>query len=235
MQMNSETIRAKLCIRDINEVEGLLRRTESHFRNTCHWIVNNVERDAKAVIFHRILCACTNYIKIAADNLNGHASVLGLATRNIYELRLRVEHMITCPQELDSWQSEAATDKIQLMEAILGIQATPATDPRRQILTNEIDRLRNLLRKHGLTELTRLPSIASIAGTLGREEEHRSLFKLFSKLVHPSSYLVNDYENAASDETFLILQSHVQLYSWELFTRISDALHVPEDVRHFDF
>ena len=61
--MNSEAIGAQLCIRDIKEVEGLLRRTESHFRDTCDWIVNNVERDAKAVIFHRILYACTNYIR----------------------------------------------------------------------------------------------------------------------------------------------------------------------------
>ena len=44
------------------------------------------------------------------------------------------------------------------------------------------------------------PSAGQIAQQIGRSEEHKNLYKLFSKIVHPSSHLVNDYKNASSIE-----------------------------------
>jgi len=47
--------------------------------------------------------------------------------------------------------------------------------------------------------------------------------------------MVNVYLNAASAEVSIILQIHLQLYAWDLFSHICDALSVPETVRTFSY
>lgn len=66
-------------------------------------------------------------------------------------------------------------------------------------------------------------------------DEYKALFKLFSKLVHPSSYLVNSYKDATSPEITSVLQIYLQLYVWDLFCRVCDALYVPENIRELKF
>ena len=66
---------------------------------------------------------------------------------------------------------------------------------------------------------------------IGLSDEHKNLYKLFSKVVHPSSYLVNDYKNAASIETRMILQTRAQLYAWDTFSRVCEYFNVPGELR----
>jgi hypothetical protein len=158
-------------------------------------------------------------------------AVYVVAARSLYELDLRTRHILASPSNMKAWHSEAVEDKIQLLQGILGIDTTKANEEHRAILRGEIDRLKSLRSKHKLPEISHTPTTASIAKTCGVSDEHSALFKMFSKLVHPSSYLVNDYPNAASPQVFAILQIRVQLYGWDLFLRICDALQVPETVR----
>jgi|GEM_PF-1149056 len=233
--MTNKRLSEHIIIGNTDQVVSILKRMQSHFRGVCEWIPTHIERTAQAVIFHHLLRATANYLMIASANVNGHVSVLAVATRSLYELRLRTEYMINFPEHFSTWQAEAATDKIQLLEGIVGIQTDCEYTNEHAILIEEIKRIRELLKKYGFEELTTIPSTASIAKKLGKEDEHRSLFKLLSKLVHPSSYLVNDYENAASQEVYQVLQVKCQLYAWDIFTRTCDALAVPEDVRSFYF
>lgn len=131
------------------------------------------------------------------------------------------------------WQAEAVLDKIQLLEGILQFCPAGECEQERALFVEEMDRLKGLVTRHNLPTLDRLPMAASIAQSVGRAEEHKALFKLFSKVVHPSSYLVNDYSNAASRELAIILQTYMQLYAWDTFSRICQALSVPADVRSF--
>jgi hypothetical protein len=233
--MTEERLTDRVRIADQEQVTATLRSRETHFRGVCEWIGANVERTAEAAILHRILWGAANYLHIAAENVDDHASILALATRNLYELRLRVEYMIADTEKFIEWQAEAATDKIEVLEGILELRAGDGSESQRAILTAEIARIRGALDRHHFSELLRIPSSGTIAKALGRTDEHRSLFKLLSKLVHPSSYLINDYANAASEEVYTILQVHVQVYAWDLFSRSCDLLEIPEEVRKFDF
>jgi hypothetical protein len=72
----------------------------------------------------------------------------------------------------------------------------------------------------------------NLAKQAGLADEHAALFKLFSKLVHPSSYLSNDYKNAASEEVRTILHARAQLYAWDTLGRISKAVGMPATPAH---
>jgi hypothetical protein len=217
---------------DTKHVELTLGKMAIHFRRTCQWIDLNLNRTIESRVLHNLLWGSSNYLKLGSENLNSHISVLGVAVRGLYELQLRTQLVLEIPDEFNKWQAEAGTDKIQMIEGILGISTEGRGDSQRKILTDEIARLRSLLAKHGLQE-ARPQATADIAKKLGKEEEHKSLFKLLSKVVHPTSYLINDYTNAASEEIYYILQIHAQLYAWDSYERTCERLSVPQEVRDF--
>lgn len=217
----------------VRETQDTMFAMYQHFYNVCEWVTKNRPRTEINLTLYSILSASPAYLKVAAQNIGNHVSVLALATRSLYELDLRVRHILASPENMNAWQSEAVEDKIQVLQGILGIETTKENEQQRAILRTEIDRLKSLRTKHKLPELKRIPTISSIAKSCGMSDEHAALFKMFSKLVHPSSYLVNDYSNATSPQVFAILSIHLQLYAWDLFSRICDALEVPETARSF--
>lgn len=177
-----------------------------------------------------LLTASASYLKVAGDNIETHISVLAMVTRNLYEINLQVRDILRSSDGIQRWQAEAIADKIQMLEGILELDTVSDTASQRAVLQTEIDRLRSLRHKHGLPDIKPV-SAGNIAKSVGLSREHSALFKLFSKLVHPSSYLVNDYKNAASDEIRMTLQIHAQLYAWDTFGRICDAVSMPKSVR----
>ena len=150
--------------------------------------------------------------------------------RGSHELNLRVRSILEDSSVTDKWCSEAITDKKQMLEGILEIEPVSGMEKQRTILRAEIDRLLGLRDKYNLPEVKSPKSAGEIAKDIGAEGEHRSLYKLFSKTLHPSSYLVNDYNNAASLEVAMTLQTHAQLYGWDALGRICEYLQVPDEI-----
>ena len=235
VETDVERLGNRVQIGTIDETQRLLTTIFHHFQEVCQWITKNVPRTEQSLTLFNILSSSAAYIKVAADNLQNHISVLALATRSLYELHLRVRYILASPDNMRAWQAEAAMDKIQVLEGVLELETVGDTRRERAMLQDEIARIKSLLSQHNLPEIKRLPTTRSIAESVGKSSEHKALFKLFSKLVHPSSYLVNNYLNAASAEVSIILQIHLQLFAWDLFSRICDALSVPETVRSFSY
>jgi len=73
-------------------------------------------------------------------------------------------------------------------------------------------------------------SVRDLAKAVGHEEDYRALFKLYSKLVHPSSYLLNrsaDEAHGVAIRQILVLK--LQLYAYDLLERIRQSLKIPDE------
>jgi hypothetical protein len=97
------------------------------------------------------------------------------------------------------------------------------------VLHDEQKRVEAILAKHKLRRTKPLP-VVTLAQEVGLEEERKSLFKMFSKLVHPSSYLVNSGNVMTDAQTRGVLLLHFQLYLCDLFKRATDAMGVPPEL-----
>jgi hypothetical protein len=226
------TKRLKDHVKESNQIE--LKKNldkiikKSRFIN--QWIEKNIERDEKRVILSNLLVSTSDYLKVTKSSLNSHISVLALSTRSIYEINVRLRTIIESSNELGKWQSESVTDKVQTLEGIL-LLANPSENINEQVvLQQEIERMKGLITKYGLPTIKQPASTGTLAKTVGLEEEHKALFKLYSKLVHPSSYLVNDYNGASSIENQKILQIHAQLYAHDTLSRVCGELSVPYEI-----
>lgn len=194
------------------------------------WAAENIDRTERQVLLCNFLSSISLYLEVAKNSLNSHISVLALATRSIYEINIRLRLVIKSEEEQKKWASEAVTDKIQVLEGILLLSNKAENIAEQSILNNEIERLRNLIVKHNLPTIKYPDATGNIAKIVGFENEHKGLFKLYSKLVHPSSYLVNSYNNAASIENQKILQIHAQLYAHDSIELISNVFNIPNEI-----
>ena len=194
------------------------------------WINENVQRSEKSVILMNLLTSISDYLQVTRDSLNLHISIIAISTRSIYELNVRIRSVLLNDEELKKWVSEAVTDKVQALEGILTLGHESENTHERAILRQEIARIQGLITKYGMPVIKNPENTGNLAKLVGLDAEHKALFKLFSKLVHPSSYMVNDHQNAASIDTQKILQIHAQLYAYDSITRICEALNVPNHI-----
>lgn len=210
----------------INKLEEIIKNNKA----ITNWIDDNIERNTKRVVLVNLLASCSDYLNIMKLSLDSHISIMALCTRSIYEINIRVRSILENSKEMDMWQSEAITDKIQVVEGVLLFADTQSNINNVNILRGEIERLHNLVKKYNLPIVTNPASTGNLAKKVGQGDEHKALFKLYSKLVHPSSFLVNDYHSAASVENKKILQIHAQLYSYDTAHKISEELNVPREL-----
>jgi hypothetical protein len=98
------------------ETARVLMAMAEHFLATCDWIRTNVKRTDATIALFNILRASAEYIEVISHNIKGHVSVLALATRSLYELKLRVRHNLISENNMKICLSETVTDKIQVLE-----------------------------------------------------------------------------------------------------------------------
>ncbi|ETK24515.1 DUF5677 domain-containing protein [Pseudomonas sp. FH1] len=194
------------------------------------WVDANCIRNDESIALLNLLSANSQCANIFHTSIGNHISILALATRNLYELNLTTRSIIKSKENLNNWNSEAITDKIQVLEGILSIHTASDLPQQRKILTTEINRLKDLRKKYELPEIKTPASAGQVAKDLESTDEHKSLYKLFSKIVHPSSYLVNDHKNSASIETIMILQIQGQIYIHDTLSKISEHLNIPDTI-----
>lgn len=227
---NSFRLGDKVQIGTSAECTLAMNKAAQALKSAAKWISENLERNDRSVVLMNLLKVSADYLEVAAANINGHVSVIALAARNLYEINLQTRDVLDSSFGLKRWQGEAVTDKVEMLEGIVSLKSATDTSEQRKIFKEEINRLLELRDKYSLPSAK--PSrTAEIAKSAGISEEHKSLFKLYSKLVHPSSYLVNDHKNAASDEIYRILEIHIQLYAWDTFGRICDGVKMTESKR----
>lgn len=214
-----------------DDLKTALEEMHTRFLGVSNWITENKDRTNENLVVFNLLSSVMQYLRVLNISIKEHISILALATRSLYELNLTIRLVLKDSTSFDSWCSEAITDKIQMLEGLLGIQTVSEMSEQRSILQVEIERLKVLRDKHQLPTIKSPASAGQIAQQIGLSDEHKNLYKLFSKIVHPSSYLVNDYKNASSIETRMILQIHAQLYAWDAFSRVCEHFNVPGELR----
>lgn len=209
----------------IKKIDKIVKKSKFISR----WVDKNVEKTEKSVLLLNILNSTCDYLEISKLSVERHISILALSTRSIYELNVRLKTLAN-EQEQKNWLSEAVTDKVQTLEGILSFGLEGENAQSKLILEYEITRLKGLVAKYNLPTIKQPASTGNLAKDVDLESEHKGLFKLYSKLVHPSSYIVNNYDDASSLTNRNILQIHGQLYAHDSISIVCEELDIPFEV-----
>ncbi len=205
---------------NINEVYG-------KFDSCCTWIRENADRTERNLTLYNLLNGSLPYLDLARQNIYSHIQLLALCTRSVFEIDVRARYILLSDDNIEQWKSELVTDRIELMEGVLELRES-SSDAEAQLLEVEIKRLTDVARRHKVNERVDILSSGKLAKQVGLGREHKSLFKLFSKLVHPSSYSINyDPKEVFGCVNRNILAEHLQLYAIDLLNHIKGELGIP--------
>lgn len=206
------------------DIRKALLNIRGNILETTKWMHKNTVRDQKNLTPHNFLFASVPYIDLVLSLKVAPTQLLAFCARNLYELHLQCRYVQRDEECLKQWVAEAVTDHIEIMEGFLGLD-TKDHAQQRKILEEEINRKEELLRKYNLQRKKPYPA-GSIAKDLGKEEEHRALFRIFTKLLHPTSYLVNSsVEEVQNPQMRNILIIHIQLYAWDIIGNVREAVN----------
>lgn len=211
------------------DVQMQLEDLRKAFLACSEWIKTNVERTERNLVLFNLLIGSVPYLDLLVRNTEGAIQLVALCTRGIYELNLRARCILKADAAIEAWQAECATDRIEVLEGVLQLSGAESTAAKR-LLEMELERIKGLAKQYGLPEKIRPATVADMAKAAGLETEHKAFFKLFSKLVHPSSYLVNSAELANDNSTRNILLVNLQVYALDLLQRLRKAFGMPDEL-----
>jgi hypothetical protein len=202
---------------------------ERKTRACCEWITANLERNDRNLAFFNILSQTGPYLELAAWGIERPIQLLAFAARSVFELNLRARHMLLSEENLNQWMSEGIVDGIQVLEGFCELRDS-ARPQDVAPLEAEIVRLRALASKHQIPHTGKPLGVRELVAVVGPESEYSAFFKLYSKLVHPSSYLVNRMALTWDDVVRRALAANLQLYAYDLLERVRTDLGVPEAI-----
>lgn len=123
-----------------------------------------------------------------ARNLDQGTDLVAWATRNLFELNLSVRYILMSEDNASRYLAESAKDEQQVLEGFLSLSDNESVEARK-VLQDRILAIDALATRHGI-ELRKPLSTSDLAKVTGCAAEYTALYKLMSKYVHPSSWLV---------------------------------------------
>ncbi|MGK3126018.1 DUF5677 domain-containing protein [Candidatus Pantoea formicae] len=231
--MPEKTLRELVKHDSIKNVQKNILKIDSNYKRLIQFCTGsrNIERTNKNIAINNIAKGTHRSLSLLANNLSDDYDItlVALCTRNLFELNIRLRSIVKDESSLNTWMSEMVMDENQILDAISTIAnnnhaAELELFENKKILNNSISE------KHNLKSVKSPETVKVIAEKVGELEEYTALFKLFSKLLHPTSYLINSHSTAGCIDNFNILIVSAQKYALDLFERLKDELNVPEGV-----
>jgi hypothetical protein len=155
--------------------------------------LNQLER-AKEFNHQREFRHITNYM-IGQLEKCGPAAVglnmdwLASATRNLFELSFVVDYVCSSDQNMRRFMGDCAIDDLEVMERFRAVDQRAADYVPDEKATERAERLKRIIADLGLTGEKPLMAI-DFARAVGREDEYKTWYKVYSKLTHASAWAV---------------------------------------------
>lgn len=204
------------------KVSAELRGKAKSLESLSSDILNKLFRSDESVAHSNLLKRIAKEIDSIAGFYPRSVEALAMCTRNIFELNLIVRHILREDKNLTTWLGQCITDEKDIIEGILKL-VKPTPDiaiPFR----DRLDELNSISAKFGIKP-SQPYSVRALAKSEEVLDEYDSLFKLYSKYVHPSSWIVN----APDGEGFLtpvdaanIFIVHSQIYAEDAQSRLKE-------------
>lgn len=145
--------------------------------------------------------------------LDAPIEILAWKARNLFESYLLSEYIIKYSSKAKEFIAQIAVDELQINEGFLGLSDANTSDLIKDPILDRNKHIRTTLSKHGLNE-SNYWSVPFLAKQVDCVNEYEAFFKLYSKYVHPSSWLINGKKTQYDTENYrnvFILQA--QYYS----------------------
>lgn len=170
-----------------------------------------------------LLAAARTMSLASCAGLDTPLEILALSARNAFELWLRLTHVLASETNCQTWRDEALTDQLQVYEAILTLDGP---EELKAVIRGETNRVKQHGIARGLNQGQKPMMAGDLAKVTGHKAEYDAFYKLYSKLVHPSSWSVN-WPGAVSSEMYhAALSVNAQTYGWRILEAVDEGFDI---------
>ena len=185
------------------------------------------KRDKRNLVLFNLGSRAYHEIDRAYRLFEESTDLLAWVARNLFEINMILRFVLASEEDLDRWQAEAGGDERDIILGILALSSADTKEEDRQKLLGRIAEIEGVLSRHKLNAEKPL-QLRTLASKVGMDSDYEAFFKLYSKYVHPSSWLVNSSEQRRQ-EWRDILSVQAQFYAAETFGRLEEAFGIDGD------
>lgn len=175
------------------------------------------------------LRALSTYTGVLFDRLisnqNFPIEYNAITARNLFECYLIIAYMIKDTSKAKEFISQKAYEELEINEGFLSLKTTKTSETSLKQIQDRMDYIRQLMKNNGLTP-SRSWTVKHLAEQTNNKLEYKAFFRLYSKYVHPSSWVVNsvstEYDNPIFRNIFFLQGQH---YASCITKLISDYLN----------
>ena len=165
----------------------------------------NKETDYRVVALRGL----SNYTRILFERLisNQNAPIehIAISARNLFECYLLVAYVVDEPSRAKEFISQKAFEELEINEGFLSLTTKTTSETSIKMIHDRMDYIKKLMKSAELTP-SRHWNVSYLASQTNNKIEYDAFFKLYSKYVHPSSWIVNshnyEYDNIVFKNIF---------------------------------
>ena len=176
------------------------KTTVTNLEYISHFARTQIEKRESELGFYlgKLMSAAQHDI-IGLSDLSGDLTSVAIKARNIFEIYLIAQNIVSSNDELKKWIGQMAFDDEALYKGFCSICT------KRGFSTKEMDELQEEKRKDYAA--LNIPShggfqMRQLAEKFDHKEDYEAMYSLSSKLAHPSSWRVNGFDHDEGDRNY---------------------------------
>ena len=134
-----------------------------------------------------------------------------ISARNLFECYLLVAYILSDPSKAKEFIGQKASEELEINEGFLSITKPGTPEVVIKSIQSRMSCINELMKKHGIP-LEKHWTVSFLAKQTNNKVEYEAFFKLYSKYIHPSSWIVNnflyEYDNPVFRNIFLLQGQH---------------------------
>ncbi len=198
----------------INDLSKKLSRIVSELNEESSKLLINNETDYRPVALRGI----SSYTSIILDRLitnkNAPIEYIAISARNLFECYLLTAYVIDDPSRAQELISQKALDELEINEGFLSLTTANTSAETIKMIEARKDYINKLMEISGLSP-SKHWTVSELAKKTENKMEYDAFFKLYSKYVHPSSWLMNSHKYEYDNPVF----RNIFFSQGQIFTR----------------
>lgn len=161
------------------------------------------------------LRAIANYTGVLFDRLISNRDFpidyIAILSRNLFECYLLTAYIISDSSKAKEFISQKAYEELEINEGFLSITNANTSETITKPIRERMEYIKEIMKKHDLNP-SKNWNVNYLAKQTNNELEYKAFFKLYSKYVHPSSWIMNspdhEYDNPVFKNIFILQGQH---------------------------
>jgi hypothetical protein len=168
-----------------------LKKKNSRSKRIPRWRVRQVQ--------NFVMALNATAFELERARREGRTATLGWSARNFLELSIWIEYCCASEENAKRFKDDTKRDLFGMIAASKGGVTTPELH---QTADDLLQRLKRIFNTQSFKITDEFKKVGKVAAELGRERQFFSDNKFFSKMAHPTAFIVNSRRTKRFDKRF---------------------------------